>query len=212
MADTPQIAAVTKSISVLESTNEIPDYVTPLDTAVLKTKPVLPVIDYTNLDFSSIKLQLVNLLKANAKLFGKNIQDFSDPNTVGMFLNTAAFMGQMLSYHTDSMVNELYLDNAQSSMAVSKLLNMFAYKPSRPQAGLLLLSITRNKSTAVEPSQAAQEDSAEPFEDVDETLWLVDNTNDASYNANIIDSYIARAILTRIKDRVVPAEHPKPEA
>lgn len=161
MADTPQIAAVTKSISVLESTNEIPDYVTPLDTAVLKTKPVLPVIDYTNLDFSSIKLQLVNLLKANAKLFGKNIQDFSDPNTVGMFLNTAAFMGQMLSYHTDSMVNELYLDNAQSSMAVSKLLNMFAYKPSRPQAGLLLLSITRNKSTAVEPTQAAQEDAAE---------------------------------------------------
>ena len=50
-----------------------------------------------------------------------------------------------------------------------------------------------------------------PFEDVDETLWLVDNTNDASYNANIIDSYIARAILTRIKDRGIPAEHPNPE-
>jgi len=161
MADTPQIQEIQKIISALETTGVIPDYVLPLDTAVLKSKPVLPPVDYTNLDFASIKLQLVNLLKANSNVFGFDIKDFSDANTTGMLLNLMAYMGQMLSYHTDSMVNELFLDTAQSSWAVSKLLNMFAYKPSRPQAGVILLSITRTKSTAVEPSQALAEDAAE---------------------------------------------------
>ena len=90
MADTPQIAAVTKSISVLESTNEIPDYVTPLDTAVLKTKPVLPVIDYTNLDFSSIILSS-NILVYRAR---KSMRTH--------FRGLLTLLFQQLSYHHDS--------------------------------------------------------------------------------------------------------------
>lgn len=37
-----------------------------------------------------------------------------------------------------------------------------------------------------------------PGEDVDETLWLVANEHDNSYNANIIDGYLQKNILTRI--------------
>ena len=71
------------------------------------------------------------------------------------------------------------------------------------------ISLQMFKTTAPTVNGVAQNQilHLKPFEDVDETLWLVDNTNDASYNANIIDSYIARAILTRIKDhRVVPVD------
>jgi hypothetical protein len=37
-----------------------------------------------------------------------------------------------------------------------------------------------------------------PGEDVDETLWLVTDNTDTSYNAAIIDNYIKNNILTRI--------------
>jgi hypothetical protein len=37
-----------------------------------------------------------------------------------------------------------------------------------------------------------------PGEDVDESLWLVSNETDPSYNASIINNYIKRNILTRI--------------
>ena len=56
----------------------LPGYITPLDVDLLQNKPVLPPLDYTNLDFSSIKLQLLNLLKANSKLYGYSLRDFSD--------------------------------------------------------------------------------------------------------------------------------------
>jgi hypothetical protein len=37
-----------------------------------------------------------------------------------------------------------------------------------------------------------------PGEDVDETLWLVTDNTNPSYNAAIIDNYIKNNILTRI--------------
>lgn len=126
----------------------IPDAVTPLDVDLLRYKPNLPPIDYTNLDFSAIKLQLLNLLKANAGKLGYSVRDFADSNTSGMFLNLMAYMGQMLSYHTDSMVNELFLDTAQSTYAAHRLLSMFKYKPTRPRQGVLVLKVVRHASNA----------------------------------------------------------------
>jgi hypothetical protein len=37
-----------------------------------------------------------------------------------------------------------------------------------------------------------------PGEDVDETKWLVEDNTSTSYNANLIDYYIKKNILTRI--------------
>jgi hypothetical protein len=139
----------------------LPGYITPLDIDLLHNKPVLPPLDYTNLDFSSIKLQLLNLLKANSKLYGYSLRDFSDSNTAGMLLNIAATMGQLISYHADSMVNELFLDTAQTSWATFRLLNLFGYKPTRPQPGVILLAVVRTASTNVSSVQAAIEDASE---------------------------------------------------
>ena len=139
----------------------IPDYVSPLDVDLLKFRPTLPPIDYSNLDFSAIKLQLINFLGANASKFGYSIRDFGDSNTAGMMLNLMSHMGQMLSYHMDSMVNELFLDTAQSSWSTYRLLNMFKYKPSRPKAGVLLVNLTRYASTSTSTTTAAYEDSSE---------------------------------------------------
>ena len=126
----------------------IPDAVTPLDVDLLRNKPKLPPLDYTNLDFSSIKLQLLNLLRANSSKLGYSVRDFADSNTAGMMLNLMAYMGQMLSYHMDSMVNELFLDTAQSPYSTYRLLNMFKYKPSRPKQGVVMLKVTRRRSVA----------------------------------------------------------------
>jgi len=139
----------------------IPDYVVPLDVDLLKFKPNLPPIDYSNLDFDAIKLQLINFLGANASKFGYSVRDFGDSNTAGMMMNLMAHMGQMLSYHMDSMVNELFLDTSQSSWSTYRLLNMFKYKPSRPKAGILLLNIVRNASSSTNATTAAYENSSE---------------------------------------------------
>lgn len=139
----------------------LPAYVAPLDVALLNSKPTLPPIDYTNLDFSSIKLQLLNLLKANSKLFGYSVRDFSDANTAGMLLNLTAYMGQMVSYHADAMVNELFLDTAQSSWSTFRLLGMYGYKPTRPQPGLILLAIIRRPSRNFNEAARTIEDASE---------------------------------------------------
>lgn len=139
----------------------IPDNVTPLDVDLLRFKPVLPPMDYTNLDFSSIKLQLLNLMRANTAKLGYSVRDFADSNTAGMMLNLMAYMGQMLSFHMDSMVNELFLDTSQSSYSTFRLLNMFKYKPTRPQQGVIMLKVIRAKSTAANVTTAAIEDASE---------------------------------------------------
>lgn len=155
----PQIVPVVQG-SIREDAS-IPAYVSPLDVDLLTNKPTLPSIDYTNLDFSSIKLQLLNLLKANAKTFGYSARDFSDANTTGMFLNMTAYMGQMISYHADSMVNELFLDTSQSSWSTFRLLNMYGYKPTRPQPGVILLSIIRRPSSNFNPDVRDIENNSE---------------------------------------------------
>ena len=160
--DSPtNISAVVNTAGNIIVDPNIPDYVTPLDIDLLKFKPVLPPIDYSNLDFSSIKLQLINFLGANASKFGYNIRDFGDSNTAGMMMNLMAHMGQMLSYHMDSMVNELFLDTSQSSWSTYRLLNMFKYKPARPKAGVLFLTVVRNASSSLSASTSAYEDSSE---------------------------------------------------
>ena len=143
--DNPQLVPLVQG-SIKEDSS-IPSYVSPLDVDLLTNKPTLPPIDYTNLDFSAIKLQLLNLVKANSKAFGYSSRDFSDANTAGMFLNLTAYMGQMLSYHADSMVNELFLETSQSPWSTFRLLNMYGYKPTRPQPGVILLSIIRRPSS-----------------------------------------------------------------
>ena len=152
------VPLVTGSIGVDPN---LPASVSPLDIDLLNNKQILPALDYTNLDFSSIKLQLINLLKANANTFGYSAREFSDSNTAGMFLNMVAYTGQLLSYHVDSMVNELYLDTAQTPWATFKLLNLFGYKPTRPIPGMILLSLTRNPSTAFNDTVRRIEDSSE---------------------------------------------------
>ena len=156
-----QITAVVNPAGNIIVDNNIPDYVTPLDVDLLKYKPILPPIDYSNLDFSAIKLQLLNFLGVNSAKFGYNLRDFADSNTSGMMLNLMSHMGQMLSYHMDSMVNELFLDTSQSSWSTYRLLNMFKYKPSRPKSGLLVLNIIRRASSSTNTTTAAFENSSQ---------------------------------------------------
>jgi len=139
----------------------LPGYVIPLDVELLQNKPVLPPLDYTNMDFSAIKLQLLNLLKANSSLYGYSLRDFSESNTAGMLLNLTAYMGQMISYHTDSMVNELFFDTSQASWSTFRLLSLFGYKPTRPQPGVILLAIVRTPSTNSDTTQAVIDDASE---------------------------------------------------
>jgi hypothetical protein len=156
-----QITTVVNPAGNIIVDNNIPDYVTPLDVDLLKFKPILPPIDYSNLDFSSIKLQLLNFLGTNAGKFGYNIRDFGDSNTAGMMMNLMAHMGQMLSYHMDSMVNELFLDTAQSSWSTQRLLNMFKYKPARPKSGLLMMNIVRRAATSINSTTASYENNSQ---------------------------------------------------
>lgn len=160
--NTPTVAQLATQITgSINIDPNLPENITPLDVDLLNSNLTLPPIDYSNLDFSSIKLQLLNLLRANAPSFGYSLRDFSDSNTAGMFLNLTAYMGQMLSFHMDSIVNELFLDTAQTPWATFKLLNMYGYKPTRPQSGVILLAITRRPSTNYDPDTSAMENSSE---------------------------------------------------
>lgn len=182
----------------------IPDYVVPLDVDILKNKPTLPALDYTNLDFSSIKLQLLNLLKANIQNFGYSVRDFADSNSAGMMLNLYAHMGQMLSYHNDSTINELFLDTAQSNIATSKLLSVYGYKQSRPKSAVILFSITRAKSVSSDSYTREEEDSSELLlsNSLNRYVLTVDGSSYELFPAKMVNGNLEPDYLN---DLIIPA-------
>jgi len=84
-------------------------------------------IKYINKDFNEFKANLVDYAKT---YFPTTYNDFSPASPGMMFMEMAAYVGDVLSFYLDNQVQENYLQFARQSNNLFELAYMFGYKPN----------------------------------------------------------------------------------
>jgi hypothetical protein len=87
-------------------------------------------IQYINRDFSEIRASLVDYART---YFPTTYNDFT-PSSVGMmFMEMAAYVGDVMSFYLDNQIQETYLQYARQTNNLYELAYMFGYKPNVTQ-------------------------------------------------------------------------------
>ena len=84
-------------------------------------------IKYINKDFSEYKASLIDFTKT---YYPTTYNDFSSTSPGMMFIEMAAYVGDVLSFYLDNQVQENYLQFARQSNNLFELAYMFGYKPN----------------------------------------------------------------------------------
>jgi hypothetical protein len=84
-------------------------------------------IKYINKDFTEFRASLVDYAKT---YFPTTYNDFSPASPGMMFMEMAAYVGDVLSFYLDNQVQENYLQFARQSNNLFELAYMFGYKPN----------------------------------------------------------------------------------
>ena len=84
-------------------------------------------IKYINKDFNEFRTSLIDYSKT---YFPTTYNDFSPASPGMMFMEMAAYVGDVLSFYLDNQVQENYLQFARQSNNLFELAYMFGYKPN----------------------------------------------------------------------------------
>tara|TARA_B100001094_G_scaffold220844_2_gene214899 strand:- start:475 stop:2334 length:1860 start_codon:yes stop_codon:yes gene_type:complete len=83
-------------------------------------------VKYLNKDFAQFRQNLINFAK---NYFPDTYQDFNESSPGMMFMEMASYVGDVLSYYTDSSFKESMLASAEESSNILMLSQLFGYKP-----------------------------------------------------------------------------------
>tara|TARA_B110000902_G_scaffold84202_1_gene99969 strand:- start:6023 stop:7909 length:1887 start_codon:yes stop_codon:yes gene_type:complete len=83
-------------------------------------------IKYLNKDFDSFRGQLIDFTKT---YYPNTYNDFSEGSPGMMFMEMAAYVGDVLSYYVDTQLQETFLDTAQERTNLFHLAYTLGYKP-----------------------------------------------------------------------------------
>jgi len=103
-------------------------------------------VKYISKDYGSFKNQLLEYAKV---YFPDVFNDFSESNPGTMFLEMAAYVGDVLSFYTDTQIQETFLTLAQDKESLYNLAYAMGYKPkltSAAQASLTLSQLVPSKN------------------------------------------------------------------
>jgi hypothetical protein len=95
-------------------------------------------VQYLNKDFGTLKNALINYSKT---YFPKTYKDFSDSSPGMMYIEQAAYVGDVLSYYTDYQFKEGLMPYAQELPNVIALAKMLGYTPSTTKAAITTLNV-----------------------------------------------------------------------
>ena len=96
-------------------------------------------VKYISKDYNSFKSQLIEFTK---NYFPANFNDFSEGNPGMMFLEMASYVGDVLSFYTDTQIQENFLSLAQDRESLYNLAYSMGYKPKMTSAANVLLDIS----------------------------------------------------------------------
>jgi hypothetical protein len=83
-------------------------------------------VKYLNKDFAQFRQNLINFAK---NYFPDTYQDFNETSPGMMFMEMSSYVGDVLSYYTDSSFKESLLSSAEESSNILMLSQLFGYKP-----------------------------------------------------------------------------------
>jgi hypothetical protein len=98
----------------------------------------VPDIKYFNKDFSTLKQDLINYART---YFQNSYMDFSPSAPGNMFMEMAAYVGDILSFYTDTQVQETLLLYAQERKNIIALAYSLGYRPKVTSASSALLDV-----------------------------------------------------------------------
>ena len=87
-------------------------------------------ITYINKDFSELRASLIDYART---YFPTTYNDFSPTSPGMMFMEMAAYVGDVLSFYLDNQIQENYLQYARQTNNLYELAYMFGYKPNVTQ-------------------------------------------------------------------------------
>ncbi len=102
-------------------------------------------VNYLNRDYAQLKQQLIDF----AKIYYPNTaNDFSEGNPGMMFIEMAAYVGDVLSFYTDTQLQETLLSYAQERDNLFDLAYTLGYKPQVTNASSVKLDISHTVPAA----------------------------------------------------------------
>ncbi len=95
-------------------------------------------VQYLSKDFNSFKDELISFAE---NYFPDSYKDFSDGSPGMMFIEMAAYVGDVLSYYTDKQLQETYLSLAQDKENLYNLAYSLGYRPKVTAASSATLDV-----------------------------------------------------------------------
>ena len=95
-------------------------------------------IKYLNKDFNSFKSQLIEFTQ---NYYPNTFNDFSEGSPGMMFLEMAAYVGDVLSFYTDTQLRETFLLLAQEKENIYNIAYALGYKPKVTTAASTTLDV-----------------------------------------------------------------------
>ena len=96
-------------------------------------------IKYISKDYNSFKNQLIEFART---YFPNNFNDFSEGNPGMMFLEMAAYVGDVLSFYTDTQIQETFITLAQDKENLYNMAYALGYKPKATSAASVTLDLS----------------------------------------------------------------------
>ena len=91
-------------------------------------------IQYLNKDFTELRASLINYART---YFPTTYNDFSPASPGMMFMEMAAYVGDVMSFYLDNQIQETYLQYARQTNNLYELAYMFGYKPNVTQVAIV---------------------------------------------------------------------------
>jgi hypothetical protein len=95
-------------------------------------------IKYINRDFSDFRQRLIEYAQT---YFPNTYNDFSPASPGMMFMEQAAYVGDVLSFYLDNQLQETFVQYAQQNNNVYELAYMFGYKPKLSTAAQVTVDL-----------------------------------------------------------------------
>ena len=106
-------------------------------------------IKYTDKNFNSLKAELIELAK---NYFPDSYNDFSPTSPGMMFIEMAAYVGDILSFYQDIQIQETYLQYAKDPANLYSLAYMMGYRPKVTSAASVNLEVTQRVEAGSSPN------------------------------------------------------------
>lgn len=113
----------------------------------IKNEKILS-LNYTNQDFWSLKTRLVEFIRERfgdqGSVLPNTFNDLVEGSLAIMLMENWAFVGDMLSFKMDQMVNELFIDTVTEPDNAFRLCQLVGFKPTPPVPATSMWSATLN--------------------------------------------------------------------